>query len=344
MRIARVWLCGGLWAIGAAQGGEAVALRGEHFPVLPSHLAVTHVLVQNLQSTPFSGEVVVQGPAGWRIAQPAGPVQLAPGETKRVPLSIQRAQESADNSYLLEIIARSGTQQTVRKQRVMCASAPYFKPTIDGKIDDWKDAIPVTFVTRGRKTVVSSYWNRTYLALLVAVEEDRLVGYRPGVDACDALQVAVAAKDTPTGKSADMPATRYEYLFVAGDGGPGKCFRLAEPGMPLVQTQQIRNLEGLEYDQAQLVAWRRSGVTYYECAIPWRPLRDSIRPSEGREFCLSFLVHDPDGTGLRDWGVAAGLWPTQRNRLAWSQWSGAKWGAEPPMDNKIEWGLCASKY
>ena len=49
---------------------------------------------------------------------------------------------------------------------------------------------------------------------------------------------------------------------------------------------------------------------------------------KGGEFCLSLLVHDPDGVGIRDWGEAVGLWPCQRNRLAWSRWPGARW-AEP---------------
>ena len=68
-----------------------------------------------------------------------------------------------------------------------------------------------------------------------------------------------------------------------------------------------------------------------------------IRAAPGREFCLSVLVHDGDGTGLRDWGRAAGLWPQQRNRLAWCLWQGAKWPKDPPFDNKIEWGFCSSR-
>ena len=73
---------------------------------------------------------------------------------------------------------------------------------------------------------------------------------------------------------------------------------------------------------------RTAGVTRYECSIPFGPMRDRIRPSEGREFCLSVLVHDCDGTGIRDWGQAAGLWSWQRNPLAWSRWQGDRWGKE----------------
>ena len=51
-----------------------------------------------------------------------------------------------------------------------------------------------------------------------------------------------------------------------------------------------------------------------------------------------------DGTGVRDWGEAAGLWPWQQNSLAWSDWPGAKWDGRSPFDNKLPWGLCSSKY
>ncbi|KPK41912.1 MAG: hypothetical protein AMK72_14780, partial [Planctomycetes bacterium SM23_25] len=91
------------------------------------------------------------------------------------------------------------------------------------------------------------------------------------------------------------------------------------------------------------VVTRRDGVTYYECAIPMKAI-PQIRPEPGREFCFSVLVHDPGGTGLRDWGEAAGLWPWQRSRLAWCAWQGATWPDDPPFDNKVEWGFCSSKH
>ena len=106
---------------------------------------------------------------------------------------------------------------------------------------------------------------------------------------------------------------------------------------------QPRELALLELKEAKLVVKSRQGITYYECAIPFSVMRD-IKATEGREFCLSLLVHDPDGTGVRDWGEAAGLWPSQRSRLAWCDWQGARWGSEAPFDNKIEWGFCSSKH
>jgi hypothetical protein len=114
--------------------------------------------------------------------------------------------------------------------------------------------------------------------------------------------------------------------------------------MKLADARQQRALGPLVYDDAQVAISRREGVTYYECSIPFKLMRSEIRPSEGREFCLSLLVHDPDGTGLRDWGQAAGLPPSRRTWMAWSPWKGADWGEDPPLDNKVPWGLCSSKY
>jgi len=116
-----------------------------------------------------------------------------------------------------------------------------------------------------------------------------------------------------------------------------------KPGMPLGQSQEVRRLEGLELADAEVVVKRKGKTTVYECAIPFSAM-PRIRPDTGREICFSVLIHDPDDTGLRDWGRAAGLWRSQRNKYAWCSWRGVKWNDEPPYDNKIEWGLCSSKH
>jgi hypothetical protein len=343
MRIAVLvwWTLGIALATSPARAAEPVVLRVGSFTLAPAHTPHAVIAVKNLTDATYEGTLRVRGPAGWNIVPAEQKVSVAPGQTKRVVFTVQHGTIVQANSYPIEVTAQGAGASVVHRQNVVCASAPYFRPEIDGKLDDWNDAIPVTFTTAGKKTSVSTYWNRRAFALLVAVEEDQLVPWKKGA-VCDAVQVAISPEDTATGTSPDQPAGRYEFLFVA-DGGRGKCFHLASPDTKLAEAANERDLTPLAFDQAEVAVARQGTTTYYDCAIPFKTLAD-IRPGEGREFCLSILVHDPDGTGLRDWGQAAGLWPSERNRLAWSRWIGAKWGPEPPFDNKTPWGLCSSKY
>ncbi len=332
-------LCGGLSL--AAEG--PVALRAEMFTVPPATGPLWHVVVQNLREAPYEGRLVMKPPDGWRLEPPERRIALKGGETQRVPFSVAKGANLDSNRYPVEMIATgSDSSVCVRRQEVACASAPFFKPKIDGRTGDWDDAIPVTFVVGGKRTVVRTYWNRDEFCLLVEVEEDKLVGYSKGGGEFDAVQLALARHDAPAALRPDGKAARCEFLLASGRS-TDKCFLLAAPDTPLSATQEARELLGLELKGARLVVRRSGGLTRYEAALPLSAL-PGIEPTEGREFCFSALVHDPDGTGLRDLGEAAGLWPSQRNRLAWSQWQGARWPKDPPFDNRIEWGFCSSKH
>jgi len=341
---------GGMLA-GTVVAEGPVTLRIESFVVAPAHTPSAVVVVMNHGQAAYQGVLKLEAPDGWQLSPTEQPVALGPGKSKRVRFLVKRGTINEANRYPLaaSITGEGGTVS--RRQDVVTASAPYFKPTIDGRTDDWNDAIPVTWTTGGKKTVVSTYWNRRQFSLFLAVEEDELRGFpeAPGAEGFDAVQVAISPEDATTGTSPDDEAARYEFLFVSpgnatGEATGGRCFLLAEPGMKLADGQKPRELASLAFDDAEVATSRTGGITYYECSIPFRLMRDRIRPSEGREFRLSVLVHDPGGTGLRDWGQAAGLGECQRNRLAWSTWPGAQWDDKPPLDNKTPWGLCSSKY
>ncbi len=323
---------------GVARGDDRVALRITNMAVTPAHMPPVTVWVKNVSEESYEGSIRLELPDGWKPSVPAQDVSLEPGKVTGVRFTLHDAKNREENRYPITAVAKGAGQEFRRSQEIVCASAPYFKPEIDGKIDDWKDAIPVTFLTDGKKTTIHTVWNRRQFSMLVAVEEDEQT------PAAGAVQIAISPQDTETSSNADDEATRHEFLLMsAGAGQGGRCFQLAEPGMKLSETQTVREMTGLELEDPKLAVWRDGNTTYYEWGVSFRRL-SGIRPSEGREFFLSVLVHDPDGTGLRDWGEAAGLWPCQRNRLAWSVWPGAKWPDEPPMDNKLEWGMCSSKY
>ena len=105
----------------------------------------------------------------------------------------------------------------------------------------------------------------------------------------------------------------------------------------------IDRSDTLEFKDAQVEVKRKGKITIYECAIPLSAM-PNIQADVGREIGFSLLVHNAENGNIRDLGKAAGLWPTQTNKYAWSTWQGVKWQDKPQYDNKIEWGLCSSKH
>jgi hypothetical protein len=331
-----------------AGGPAPVLIRVANFTVPPHTGPIGHIILKNTADAPYEATVELTLPDGWKGVLGKPRLVLESQETVRIPFTIERAVDVESNLYPVTVkVTGADGAVASRTREVACASAPYFKPKIDGNTDDWDDAIAVTFSHKGRDTVISTAWNRTHFAVCVEVDEEKLVGYTAdaALGTVDAVQFALAPSGSETGRTAEDPAGRYEFLVVDSPGlfAKGRCFFLMKPGMSLGASQEARPLEALEFADAQVVVKRKGARTVYECAVPWSAM-PGIRPDTGREICFSVMVHDPDGTGLRDWGAAAGLWPSQRNRRAWSLWPGAKWPEGPPYDNKIEWGLCSSKY
>lgn len=329
----------------ASHAGERLSFWVKSLLVAPAHGPSIVVAIRNEAASPFEGQIALTPPAGWVVEPERQPAKIAPGAICELRFLVKTGVNLGENAYPVVVTARDARGECTHRQTISAASAPYFKPTIDGKVEDWADSIPVSWITAGKRTTVSTFWNRRQFSMLVAVEEDRLS--RPAIDGrpVDAVQIAIAAGDTQTGSDASGEATRFEFLVSSGAAdGPGQCFRLAEPGTKLSETQNDRPLKPMSADESLVVVRREASITYYECSWNWGAMRDAIAPGEGREFCCSVLVHDPDGTGLRDWGQGAGLWPGNRNRLAWSRWPGSQWPSQEPFDNKTPWGMCSSKY
>lgn len=324
---------------------EPLALRFENLPLLPAQQPALVVVAWNRGNQTYRGTLRVETPESWRLDTKEQALELAAGESQRVRFQVREADHRADNSYPCRVTASNGREVT-HHQWVMVATAPYFKPTIDGNDDDWDKSVPVAWPLDDKRIEHAVYWNRRQLSMLVKVREAHLVPFDPGSGdrSFDAVQLAIAPRGAETGRSPEDEVHRFEFLIAAGASNEGRCFLLAQPGMKLEETQQHRPWPSLEFESAE-VAVRRSGDwTVYECALPFSLMRDQIRPSEGREFQMSLLVHDADQSQLYDWGSSAGLWQAQRNRFAWSKWKGSSFGADAPFDSKTVWGLCSSKY
>jgi len=321
-----------------------VTVRVENLTVLPSTGPLTNITVRNRSKQTVRGQLEAGFPAGWKTNKTSETFTLEPAQTKRIPFAIEKGKDNPNNSYAIKVQVKAGDVSFRADRTITAVTAPYFKPVIDGKLDDWANAVPVTFVSGGKKTTISTYWSRRKFSLLVAVEEDQLTRMPPPggkVELFDAVQFAMSPGDAVTPTQEDARDQRCEFL-MAGGGDGGACYTLYHPELKLAVARTSRSLEGLATEGAQVAVAREGNYTYYECSIPFKAI-PMIRPDPGREICFSVLVHDPDGTGLRDWGKAAGLAEDQRNRLAWCLWQGSKWPAEPPFDQKIEWGFCSSK-
>jgi len=333
-------LCLLLGSVGSAV--EPVRLRVEPLTVPPATQPLISVVVRNLQDQPCRASLSLSVPDGWRIAPAVRPVELPANGEQRFAFNIEKARNVEANSYPLTVTARVGEQSVERSQAVFVASAPYSKATVDGRVDEWQDAIPVTFQHQGKQTTISTFWSRRRFYLLVSVQEERHVGHPgPAGRPCDAVQLALSPLDDADGAAGT--ARRVEFLLMSALGA-AKCYQLAAADTAIEVTRKARVLEPLACSDVEVAILRESDLTHYECSIPFSLLRDAVEPAEGREFFLSVLVHDPDGTGLRDLGQAAGLWARPDDATAWSCWTDSTREKEPPLGNKVRWGLCTSKY
>lgn len=322
---------------------EPVRIRIEPLTVPPATQPLVSVVVRNLGEEPCAGTLSIAGPGEWRIAPDSQPMELAASAEKRFAFNIEKARNVEANVYPFTIQARIVDQLVRCEQSVFVASAPYSKATVDGRADEWQDAIPVSFQQQGQRTTISTFWNRKRFALLIAVQEQRHVGYT-GADGPpgDAVQLAISSPEPPDAAGAKT-ARRFEFVLTSA-GGAAKCFQLAAWDTPRELAGQLRSLEPLVCSDAETAIVRDGDVSYYECSLPFSVLCEAVEPAEGREFFLSVLVHDPDGTGVRDLGRAAGLWTQPDDAQAWSRWRGMAAGNEPPLGNQVRWGLCTSKY
>jgi hypothetical protein len=307
----------------SASADEALRLRMDNFTVMPSTGPVVNVLVENRSDQTLDATVQVRWPDGWKGAPVAQKVTLPPKGAATAPFTIEKAIDVAANRYPVTVEARAGDHTTTRTQQIVCATAPYLKPTLDGRLDDWRDAAPITFETAGKATTVMTCWSRRQFCL--AVRADQMTS--------GTIQFAVGP-----GTSGD--GGRFEFVVVVPrSDGPAKCYQLLQPGDDLVIAEKIRPLAGLECETLAARVTRDGTTMRIEVTAPVKAL-PGLRPAPGRAFRFSLLVHTPDG--LRDLGSVMNLRNDQRSPRSWCRWDGAKFGPTPPFDSNVEFGFSSS--
>lgn len=307
----------------AAAGEPPFQVRMENFTVTPSTGPVVNVEIRNRSEQNMEAAVKVRWPDGWKGAPEEQKVTLPPGETAKAAFTIEKAIDVAANRYPVTIEASAGDHFVTRSQQVVCATAPYLKPQLDGRLDDWRDAAPITFTTGGRATTVMTCWNRKQFWLAVRAEQMN----------AGAVQFSLAPG------AAEHPE-RFEFVVVAPEkDGPAKCCQLMQPGDDPAIAEQLRPLAGLESDAVEARATRDGTTMCFEITAPVNAI-PGLRPTPGRTFRFSLLVHTPDG--LRDLGAVMNLWEDRPAPRSWSRWEGAAFGATPPSDGGAEFGFSSS--
>lgn len=334
------------WLAASGLAAESpVTVRVQNFLVPPATGPVVGVVVRNLGPQAYAGRLSVRFPAGWRVTPETQAVVLDPGEHRTLSLAIERGLDVTANAYPVSVSLENSDGAHAWEQRVVCASTPVFEPKVDGNLKEWTDAIPIAFRTDGKATSVRSYWNRQAYCLAVEVEEDQWIGLKKSSAevGLDAIQFALAPVKSVTGGADGNTSVRYEFLVASAGSafGRDKCFQLLKPGDPLARCTEARPLAPLECRAAEVAVKRTRTVTRYEVALPFS-LLPALRPTPGREYCFSLLVHDAAGTGLRDLGTVMNLTDRDRHPRAWSSWDNARWPELEPFDNKIEFGFCSS--
>jgi len=322
-----------------ASFAQNLSIRPKNFIVTPSTGPVCEIIVRNNSQELYAGSVTPGFMQDWRVTPLSQTIELKPGETKVLPFAIEFGSDLAANRYPVSVSADSGKEKTEIKAEVVCASTPYYKPEIDGKLDDWKDAIPVQFMTNGKSTVVRSYWNKNQFFLAVEVEEDQLIGIADASQekGLDAIQFALSPQNGSSGNATN----RHEFLAAdsASMWSGDSCFQLFQTGQ--TKDNNEKKLKDLIMKDAEVKVSRSGNITTYEIAVPMKPMKNLLATA-GREYCFNLLVHDPDDTGVRDLGSVMNLWNDQRSKESWSNWEFAKWNGYVPYDIGIEFGFCSS--
>ena len=185
---------------------EPVRIRVEPLTVPPATQPLVSVVVRNLQDRPCPARSRSQVPATGESLRTASRWNWPAAAEKRFAFNIEKARNVEANVYPFTVNASVGDQLVRCEQSVFVASAPYSKATVDGRADEWQDAIPVSFEQQGKRTTISTFWHRKRFYLLVAVQEQQHLDYT-GADGPpgDAVQLAISRRNRPMPPARRLP-------------------------------------------------------------------------------------------------------------------------------------------
>ena len=352
--LAAVLACCSAGMIGAEAKTPVVAatvfVRGQNLVVCPSTGPVWSATVYNTSAKPFAGELKVTFPEGWKTNRTSCTVTLAAGEAKNFDFAIEKATDRKSNAYPFILDLTAPGVSVRREQTIVCATAPYGRPTIDGKADDWKDVVPISFSggAEDAPVRVMAFWSKKTFSLCVEVTENALTVCDDPAKAalCDALQFSLSPESVLSPAAAPAKTLqRYEYLVLPRKDGVAEVRKLAWVGdakpeaTPSSKTPSAFSL----LDGAKATVTREGKLTRYELSIPLRTMK-ALKATTGRVFGFSLLVHDAaPKSAIRDLGNVMNLLPMHRRVGAWTRLANFPWSPKTkPWTNRIEFGFSSS--
>jgi len=280
--------------------------------------------VEVLSTVPIEGAVRVSAPEGWRIS----PETITATGQKRFVFTVAQGRPSDKNEYALAVtVQRLGDTTFLHRQNVRVATAPNSNLDVAGPNEqgvaaaDWSYAIPNVAMVQDKQVRIHTVWNRRCFSLLVGVDDLELVPTET------AVQIALGSV-----KSDKTFGELYQFLLFGDEAGKGHLVSLNNDKSP-------RTLP--DTDTSKAFVWKQKNTVWFEMAIPFTAI-PAIRPGEGRELTLSFLIHNAEGKTVLDWGRTC-LLPNE-NAEKWCRWKGDSIGNTALTMPRAEWGLCSSKF
>lgn len=151
------------------EGLPALRINPRSFIAPLDRKPALRVKVENNLPQSIAGWLEVSTPAEITLASHRAELpKMAPGEVRYVEFPIQSAKANAMNRYTIQYRASANGVEQKGSQAVQVACATYGTPKIDADLSDWRDATPVTMISRGGKDYQQIALNPDQAAQLMA--------------------------------------------------------------------------------------------------------------------------------------------------------------------------------
>jgi hypothetical protein len=283
------------------------------------------VRVRNLLSAPLVGDLRVEPPAGWQLAQPTHAVRVPAGGTKSIMADLTTAPRPLalrPGAFSLTLDAgqtgriRHTVEPTIH--RVPHLTQP---PTVDGDLAEFTKVpiirladhtyldppdAPSAKLWTGIDDLSAEFrlaWSTTGLHFAARVRDDIFVQERTGsgIWANDSIQIAIDPENN---------ALSAAFAGSAGYGPDDSEFGVAltPKGAQTFQWSGSPDGAGRFPPGAKLAVKRVGDTTIYEWTVPWELVK--LTPQPGRVFGFNavFLDSDQKGKTARYWlGLTPGI-------------------------------------